>query len=107
MNRSCSQTFAKRSPPGKCTGFCVYTIGLSYLLRRHEVDFKLYADETQFYMSLSDVENTEDKLSRIMDDVGKWMNSKQLKLNEDKTECLIVGKNEDLSGLDISTLSTL
>lgn len=39
----------------------------------------------QFYLSLSDVENTGDKLSRILDDVGKWVIYKQLKLNEDKT----------------------
>ncbi len=48
--------------------------------------------------------NTQDKLSRIMKDVGKWMNSKQLKLNEDKTECLIVGRNKDLRRLEISSL---
>lgn len=40
----------------------------------------------------------------IMVGVGRWMESKQLKLNEDKTECLVVGKQNDLRRLDISTL---
>lgn len=40
-----------------------------------------------------------------MDDVGKWMNSEQFKVNEDHFECLIVGKNKDLRRLDISTLN--
>lgn len=39
-----------------------------------------------------------------MDDVGKWMNSKQLKRNEDEIECLVVSKNNELRRLDISPL---
>ena len=94
-------------PQGSVLGpilFCVYTSELSHVLRKHGVDFKLYADDTQFYLTLNDVANTEAKISMIMKDVGNWMNSKQLKLNEDKTECLIVGKSTDLRKLDISTL---
>ncbi len=47
------------------------------MLRKHGVHFKMYADDTQFYLSLSDVENTEDKLSGILDNVGKWMTSRE------------------------------
>ncbi len=32
------------------------------------------------------------------------MESKQLKLNQDKTECLIVGKNKDIRRINIPTL---
>ncbi len=48
--------------------------------------FKLFADDTQFYMALDNIDNTEGKIKLIMDDVGKWMESIQLKLNQDKTE---------------------
>ncbi len=56
--------------------------------------FKLFADDTQFYMALDNIDNIEGKIKLIMDDVGKWMESKQLKLSQDKTECLIVGKKQ-------------
>ena len=35
---------------------------LSYLLAQHGVVFKLFADDTQFYLSLGDVQNTEEKI---------------------------------------------
>ena len=41
-----------------------------------------------------------------MKDIKDWMRQKQLKLNEDKTECLIVGKKGDLRRLeDIGSLN--
>ncbi len=76
--------------------FRLYTIELSYILKRHKVGFKLLAYDTLFYMAVDNIDNTEGKIKLIMDDVGKWMESKQLKLNQDKTECLIVGKNKDI-----------
>ena len=44
---------------------------------------------------MDNVENVQRKLSQIMIDIKTWMNGKQLKLNEDKTECLIIGKRND------------
>ncbi len=66
--------------------FCIYTIEMSYVVKKHNVGFKLFADDTQIYMALDTIDNTEGKINLIMDDVGKWMQSKQLKLNQDKTE---------------------
>lgn len=48
-------------PQGNVLGtvlFCIYTIGLANLLRRHGVDYNFYADDTQFYLSLNDINNT-------------------------------------------------
>ncbi len=84
--------------------FCIYNIELSYILKKHNVGFKLFADDTQFYMAVDNIDNTEGKIKLIMDDVGKWMESKQLKLNQDKTECLILGKNKDIRRINIPTL---
>ena len=96
-------------PQGSVLGpilFCIYTIELSHLLDRHGVGFKLFADDTQFYMMLESVEDTERKLSEIMVDIKTWMDGKQLKLNEDKTECLIIGKKNDISNMrNIQNLS--
>ena len=69
--------------------------------------FQLFADDTQFYLSLGNVEDTKRKINNVMIDIKRWMNSKQLKLNDSKTECLIVGKKHDLRRLDIANLRVL
>ena len=97
-------------PQGSVLGpilFCIYTIELSHLLERHGVCFKLFADDTQFYFSIDNIVDSESKISEIMTDVKKWMDHKQLKLNDSKTECLIVGKERDLRRLDLRTLKVL
>ncbi len=101
------KTLNRGVPQGSVLGpvlFCVYTIELFYILKRHKVVFKLFADDTQFHMALDNIDNTEGKIKLIMDDIGKWMESKQLKLNQEKTECLIVGKNNDIRRTNIPTL---
>lgn len=60
------------------------------------IEFKSFADDTQFYMTLSNMMNIEENVSVIMDDVSKWMASKHLKLNEDKTKCMIVSKTNEV-----------
>ncbi len=68
-------------PQGSVLGpvlFCIYTTELSYILKRHVVSFKLFADDIQFYMALNNFDNAEGKIKQIMDDVGKWMEPKQL-----------------------------
>ena len=108
-SKSRTQILSRGVPQGSVLGpilFCIYTIELSYILKRHGVFFKLFADDTQFYLSFSNIEDTTDKMKVILKDIKEWMNQKQLKLNEDKTECLIVGKKGDLKRLgDIQSLN--
>ncbi|XP_068242479.1 uncharacterized protein [Palaemon carinicauda] len=63
----------------------------------------MFADDTQLYMSLCNVRYTEGKLDEIMRDVKSWTEAK-LKLNEDKSECLLIGKRNDLRRLATTTL---
>lgn len=37
----------------------------------------------------------------ILSDIGDWMKSKQLKLNENKTECIIIGRQVVLQRLNV------
>ncbi len=39
----------------------------------HGVNFKLYADDTQIYMALDNIDHTKSKPRRIMKDVRRWM----------------------------------
>ena len=63
--------------------FCIYAIELSYVLQEHGVAFTLYADDTVLFVN--NILDTESKLTRIMCDIKNWMDSKQLKLNENKS----------------------
>ena len=112
IGKSFSRTKAlvRGVPQGSVLGpilFCIYTIELMYLLESHGVHFQLFADDTQFYLTLENVEDSERKINEVMTDVKRWMDSKQLKLNSSKTECLVVGKRNDLRRLDINSLRVL
>lgn len=64
-------------PQGSVLGpilLCIYNNKLSHLFTKHDVDFKLFADDTQFYLTLNYVKDTEANLSDIMTDIGLWMN---------------------------------
>lgn len=84
--------------------FRIYTADLSDILKKYGVRFKLSADDTQFYMSLNNIQDSETQLSAIMTDIRQWMDIRQLKLNEDKTECLFVGRRIDFDRLHLRNL---
>ena len=97
-------------PQGSVLGpilFCIYTIELSYILRKHNVKFKLFADDTQFYLTVNDINETVRSITTIITEIKNWMNYKKLKLNEDKTECLLIGKKSKLLALNIRNINLM
>ncbi len=63
---------------------CTYAAELSgSILQNHGVSFKLYADDTQIYMTLDNIDHTKTTLSKIMEDVRRWMYTKHVKINEE------------------------
>jgi len=82
-------------PQGSVLGpiiFCTYTIPLGAILRHHNMPYQIYADDTQLYCS-SDLDSAAATLSSIeacVRDIRSWMIRNKLKINDEKTEFLII-----------------
>ena len=60
----------------------------------------MFTDDTQLYFIINNVEDTISALSSLVYDIKQWMTKKKLKLNEKKTECLIIGTKHDITKYD-------
>ena len=85
-------------PQGSVLGpvlFTLYTGPIGQIVRRHRLDFHLFADDSQLYVSFK-IKDTNDEiaaLARIQPCVGElkaWMTYHRLQLNDDKTEVLVI-----------------
>ena len=83
-------------PQGSVLGpvlFTVYTGTLAFPLEAHGVSYHFFADDTQLYIKVEDIDEAKHRLSSLLSDLEIWMARQKLKLNDGKTEIIVIRGN--------------
>ena len=70
----------------------IYTSPLFQIARMHGVSIHMYADDTQLYITCS-IDKLDEYLAKLKDclsDIKEWMVQNHLKMNDSKTEVIII-----------------
>ena len=86
-------------PQGSVLGpfmYPVYTSPIFDIVSKHGLQMHMYADDTQAYFSFSVDEQNDaiEKVQNCIADVRQWMYDNHLKLNDSKTEFLVIGNKQ-------------
>ena len=95
-------------PQGSVLGpqwFTVYTYPVRNIILSHNLNYHVYADDTQLYLSFDSSQQQADSaiasLELCIKEIRQWMKSNFLKLNDEKTEFLLFGSHQQLSKINI------
>ncbi len=85
-------------PQGSVLGpqfFTIYSSPIANIARKHGLQVHMYADDTQLYLpfklnNVSDENKCRLQIESCINDIKSWMTVNKLKLNDDKTELIIV-----------------
>ena len=97
-------------PQGSILGpilFTMYTIELSHLLKSLNITCHFYADDTQLLFKISNIDETIIEVNQVFNKIKGWMVSRRLKLNIDKTECILINSRSRLHNFEDFTHLTL
>ena len=76
--------------------FTIYTVPIGNICRRYQVEFHLYADDTQIYLSFRpsiqfSKHECIGRIEKCIEEIGIWITQNLLKLNSDKMEFILFG----------------
>ena len=82
--------------------FTLYTCQLGTICIKHDINYHLYTDDQQIYLSFKlvksgDKENCRRRLEACIAEIREWMTANMLKLNDDKSELIIFGTKQQLT----------
>ena len=86
--------------------FSLYTQPLASVIKCHDILYHFYANDAELHSSCppTQLDVMCDRLSFCMDDIKGWTIKNKLKLNEDKTEAMVLGKPSVLSGISSNSI---
>ena len=99
-------------PQGSCLGpllFVVYDSKLLEIIQVHLPDAYCFADDTQLYLSFNPNNPTDQTeavcaIDRCISNIRKWIYQDKLKINDDKSEFIIIGSRQQLLKINTCTV---
>jgi hypothetical protein len=93
-------------PQGSSVGpseYVTYSTPVFSIVERFGINVHMYADDTQLYLELNpeDYINAASQMESCLEELKVWMNDNHLKLNEDKTEYLMIGRPSSINRISV------